>query len=339
MILQKNHLFFVVVLVVAAVLGACGASDSKPDPIVVRITSPAAESYLRGSVTITVDVQGAADRVSLVVNGGVAQTVEAPPYQFTWDSDQVPEGAHSLEAIANGPRGATGRSGEIFVIVDRTPPALDLSGLTLPLVFSGAENVVNVVAEDELGIAHLRLYADEALVDQCDEGACAFQWDVSDLADGEVILSFEAEDLAGNVDWRDRPVLVVNDGTMVAFTEGAGTANWIIPEAWELMDIDLKYHFEMPAGVSATLAALQWTRTEWPFELAVGTGTCPHSGTTFALGETDGGQVILRHAAADLQQSAYDPLTWFVHLAPGADLNLGAHVGDGTRVAFVMVLY
>lgn len=326
-------------LAVGLLAAACGGKDEPKNTIIVSITSPATESYLRGEVTITVEVQGEAERVALFVDGAALQTLEAPPYTFTWQSDQAEEAVHTIEAIAYGPGGSQGRSGQILVQVDRTGPELDLTGLTLPLLYTGAENSVAFAAADDAGIYELRLLAGGTPVGACDLDSCSIDWDVSALPDGEVILTFEAEDLAGNVASEDVPVLVVNQGTPVTFYEGAGTANWVIPEAWQVMETDLKFHFDMPADTDEVLAVLQWSRREWPFELAIGTGECPDAGVRLADLEADGGQVALHHTAAELGETAYPVGMWFIHLSGGIGLDMGAHVGEGTRIAFVMVLY
>ena len=107
-------------------------------------------------ITVTVEVQGETDRVALFLDGAMLEVVEAPPYTFTWQSDQGEEGLHRLEAFAYGPGGSQGRSGEVLVMVDRTPPELDLSGLTFPLLYTGAGNELDVAAVDEAGIVELR---------------------------------------------------------------------------------------------------------------------------------------------------------------------------------------
>jgi hypothetical protein len=318
---------------------ACGGDDGPKETIVVTITSPQTDSFVSGQLTITAEVQGIAERVALFLDGALLEVLETAPYSFTWNTAEATEEVHRLEAIAYGAKGAQGRSGEILVMVDRTPPALELTDLVWPLLFSGPSNSLGAAATDGAGIAELRLLVNGDLVDACAEAECTFDWDAADLPDGEAILTVQAEDNAGNEASLVQPVMVVNDGTPVAFIEGAGSSTWVIPESWAVMDLDIKYHFDMPAGVTSMMAALQWSRAEWPFALHVGTGECPHSGVTVVETSGVGGQAVLEHSASDLSLAEYAQVGWFVHMAPGTGLDMGANVGEGSRIAFVMVLY
>lgn len=326
-------------LMIGLAAPACGGDDGPGETLIVTLTSPQGDSYVTGQITVTAEVQGTAERVALFVDGALLDVVETAPYSFTWNSDQATEEVHRLEVFAYGAKGAQGRSGEIRVMVDRTAPVVELPELQYPLLFGGASNALEATAADDAGIAELRLLADGTLVDSCASAECTFDWDAAALPDGEVILTVEAEDNTGNLASRDLPVLVVNDGTPIAFIEGDGTANWIIPESWAVMDLDVKFHFNMPAGVTSMMAALQWSQTGWPFDLHVGTGECPHSGTTIADTSGEGGQAILEHSATELSLTEYDQVGWFIHMAYGVGLDMDAHVGEGTRIAFVMVLY
>jgi hypothetical protein len=317
----------------------CDPGD-EPDPILVSMTTPADESYVNGEVTVSVDVTGEADNVALLVDGAVVDTRQSAPWEFSWDSTAAQEGLHTLQVVAYGPGGSQGQSSDCRVIVDRTPPILTVPELSLPAVLQGTDNELEVTAEDEAGILAVRLLSGGSVVDECDTASCVANWDVSALSDGAVELTVEAEDLTGNRVTQVLPALVVNDGTVIELLEGEASGNWIIPESWATMDLDMKYHWNMPAGVTAILAALQWDRGEWPFELAIGTGECPHAGTEHASVDGHGGQVVLHHSAQDLGSSQYaaDQM-WFTHLAAGADLDMAANVGEGTRVGFVVVLY
>jgi hypothetical protein len=325
-------------LAACLVTAACG-DDGPKGTLLVTLTSPQGDTYVKGQVTVSAQVQGEAERVALFVDGSSREVLLSEPWVFTWDSDQATEAVHRLEVIAYGANGAQGRSGELLVMVDRTAPVVELPALEWPLLFTGASNLLEAAAADEAGIASLRLLADGTLVDSCTTAECTFDWDTGGLADGEVILTVEAEDTAGNLGTLELPVLVVNDGTPIAFIEGPGTATWVIPEAWAVMDLDLKFHFNMPAGVTSMMAALQWSQADWPFDLHVGTGECPHSGTTVVETTGEGGQVVLEHDASELSLAEYAQVGWFVHMAPGVGLDMGAHVGEGSLMAFVMVLY
>jgi len=89
---------------VAVLLGAACLDEGLTDvsaPFVV-IVSPAANATVSG--TITVQVQAADDTgiesITLLVDGVVLGQQYSEPYNFIWATTQVPDGAHTLRAVA-----------------------------------------------------------------------------------------------------------------------------------------------------------------------------------------------------------------------------------------------
>ncbi|MCE9668471.1 PHB depolymerase family esterase [Myxococcus stipitatus] len=71
-------------------------------PPTVSVTSPASGSTVSGAVAVAVsatDAVGVA-KVELLVDGAVVATDTAAPYEFSWDSKTVANGAHTLGARA-----------------------------------------------------------------------------------------------------------------------------------------------------------------------------------------------------------------------------------------------
>ena len=125
----------------------------------------------------------------------------------------------------------------------------------------------------------------------------------------------------------------------MTFSDSTGLTTYTIPENYASLDLHKKVHWDMPAGTTSIMAVGQWERAEWPFEVAIGTGFCPHSGTKYADIELAGGQAVVNHTAAELSLAEYVQEQWFIHLGEGAGLDLAANVNQGTRVAFIVVLY
>jgi thermitase len=94
----------------------------------VSIASPASGASVSGSVSVQVS---ASDNVSvawlsLMVDGTLAISVPSPPYTFSWNTVGVPNGSHTLQAVARDPAGNT-RTSSVQVTVNNavgTPPIL-----------------------------------------------------------------------------------------------------------------------------------------------------------------------------------------------------------------------
>ena len=104
------------------------AEDSQPPT--VAITSPANASSVSGSITVTAtasDNNGVAGVQFQVdhVNVGVEDTTS--PYSITWNSASVPNGTHTLSAVARDTVGNTAVSTDVVVVVanapDTSPPS------------------------------------------------------------------------------------------------------------------------------------------------------------------------------------------------------------------------
>lgn len=332
---RRNHPLICLLLLLA--LAACGDDDGGRT-ITPTITSPVSQSYVSGQVAITVEVEEPVSQLDLMVDNRLVDTLTEAPHTFTWDTTQATEGVHQLQVVASDAGGAQGASAVVSVMVDNTAPNLSVPDLEMPYVFSGIETI-DVGASDDYGLVEVRFLVGGTLEDSLETGPFSFSFDTTGLPDRPVEISFEAEDRAGNVQIRTIAGLAVNDGTVVSFTDGSGVTEFDIPENWASVEVDKKFHWNMPSGVVEVLAALQWERAEWPFELAIGTGFCPHSGVKLAYEEASGGQVVTSHQASALGEISYDPEQWFVHLAPGQHLDMDANIGENTTVAFVAVLY
>lgn len=111
-------------------LGACGTStdggspDAGPPALTVTFLEPESETVpTHASVHFRVQVVGVpAERVQLLLGEDVLAEL-APPYEYTWDTAQKPEGSYRVTARAFAKKG-TFQSPARTVVVDRTPPAL-----------------------------------------------------------------------------------------------------------------------------------------------------------------------------------------------------------------------
>lgn len=91
-----------------------GSTEPKADTQAptVNITSPAAGSFLTGSVAVRVDAQDnvGVTKVEVLIDGVVAATATTAPYEFTWNTDNLSDGTRTLSARAYDAAGNVGSS-------------------------------------------------------------------------------------------------------------------------------------------------------------------------------------------------------------------------------------
>jgi exonuclease III len=84
-----------------------------------QITDPAAGSTVKGTVAVTVAATDdvGVSRVDLLVDGTLASSWTAAPWQFSWNTTSLANGQHALQAIATDRAGNRGTSPTISVTV------------------------------------------------------------------------------------------------------------------------------------------------------------------------------------------------------------------------------
>lgn len=91
----------------------CGFGEGLADTSapLVAITSPGDRSTVSGTVTIEVAAQddlGVA-KLTILVDGKALAELVASPYRASWSTTGVPDGLHSIEAVASDAAGNRGR--------------------------------------------------------------------------------------------------------------------------------------------------------------------------------------------------------------------------------------
>jgi len=335
---RVNHLLLVGLCALLSLAGCGESRNGDENTISIAISSPATQTYVNGLVQVTVTVTGAVSRVELLVDDVVVGESAVAPFNINWDTSTVGEALYRLRAVAYGAGSAQQTSVEHQVVVDRTPPTVELAGLTLPYILSG-QATLEVAGTDNIELAALRLFIDGVEQTGCTVDSCQVSWDTLTVADGPAELTAEAVDGAGNVTTTVRPVVVVNDGTVVSFTDGAGSGLYTIPANWAVLELHQKYHFDMPGGVTELMAIGQWYGLDWQMEVDLGIGFCPDSGVTQVEEFDAGGQIVVIYTAADHGVAEFAPEQWFLHIGTGPDFDMDGHIDDGTYFALTVVLY
>jgi hypothetical protein len=92
-------------------------------------------------------------------------------------------------------------------VVTLTSPGADVSGTV----------TLQADATDEIGVVEVRFLADGALIASDASAPYAVDWDTTAVANGDVVLTAEAEDAAGNIGTSDEITVAVNNGEAVSF--------------------------------------------------------------------------------------------------------------------------
>jgi hypothetical protein len=178
------------------------------DPPTVAFKTPASGATVQGTLTVEADAtdnKGVAD-VEFFVDATPIGKAAAAPYQVSWDSTQVADGAHTLLARATDTSGNQANA-SIPVTVDQagadtTPPSVRIDA---PLGGSTIGGIVKVKSTitDNKGVVSATLKVDA--VSKGDLTAPPWQWDLdtTKLSDGSHTLRVEAQDAAGNLGYAE----------------------------------------------------------------------------------------------------------------------------------------
>jgi subtilisin family serine protease len=181
-------------------IAASGAVDTTVP--VVNITAPTANAIVTGTVNVAISAGDnvGVDCVSLYVDGTLLNTVAASPYNVAWDTTRLPNGTHTLSAVATDTAGNTGASAQVSVTVsntaDTTAPTVAITSYT-----SGAKAMLSVsaTASDNVGVSGVELYVDGTLVATDTSAPYTFSVNTRKWSSGTHTLVCKAYDAAGNV--------------------------------------------------------------------------------------------------------------------------------------------
>jgi len=196
-----------------AVLLASGSTTS-PDLTAptVSFSSPANGAIISGSVPI---VASASDNVGVAsvtisIDGVPMITDTTAPFSFTWFTTAVPNGGHTITAVASDAAGnATMATLSVIVdnVVDTTLPTVSIISPTDGTKIS--TNVsVKVNATDNLTVKKVELYVDGLLQGVSTTAPFTTKWNSGKSSKGAHALQCKAYDAAGNIG--SSPVVTVN---------------------------------------------------------------------------------------------------------------------------------
>jgi hypothetical protein len=141
--------------------------------------------------------------------------------------------------------------------------------------YDGIQGIKEITAEVSASVDKLELLADDKAVAEATKAPFTISFDSSKVSDGVVKLKLKAHAGSKTAESDVIAVVVYNNGEKATWLAG-NSGTMTIKSG---MDNHLKYHWNMPDSVKQVIAVLFWKEKGFKMELAVGTGTCPHSGT------------------------------------------------------------
>ncbi|MCR8471195.1 MAG: Ig-like domain-containing protein, partial [Crenarchaeota archaeon] len=165
----------------------------------IHIDAPLDWAYISGIVTIQVlwnDTNP--DKCELYIDGTLEYTwTTAGTVTYDWDTTQVTDGSHTIEAKAYDKAGNIA-SHSITVVVDNIPPTVSIDEPLNGTYVSGITAIQ--LTWNDTNPSKCELYVDGVLKYTWNEtGTVTYNWDTTQVADGSHTIEAKAYDKAGNV--------------------------------------------------------------------------------------------------------------------------------------------
>ncbi|MBD0369727.1 MAG: S8 family serine peptidase [Pyrinomonadaceae bacterium] len=193
------------------------------------ITSPTNGQTVTGLVTVQASATDnvGVTRVELYQDNALIGTDTSAPYAFSWDTDAITNGSHTLMSKAYDASGNVGSSATVTVTVnhDPTPPTVSL---TAPAAGASLTGIVTVSADasDNKGVARVEFYKNNVLLGTDTSAPYSIQWNTGAEVPGSYTLTAKAYDTSDNTTTSAPRNVTVRDVTTptVSITSPANNA-------------------------------------------------------------------------------------------------------------------
>jgi hypothetical protein len=317
-------------------------------PPSVAITSPANGTKVSGNILVDTQVSSSSSisSVRLSVDGvDAASASSGGAVEFSWNSESVANGTHTLTVSATDSANKTGQS-SIAVIVSNSAPAISVTTPANGSVVSGTVLVTTNVTSN-LSISGVQFAIDGAnLGASVTSAPFQISWDTTSAADGSHVISAIATDSAGNKSSSSITVTVSNSAgwgllsgsiTTPTGTQNLtqqGTADWV---HWGLhgpQSIDRRAGSTTQIGTFAVLgkgSVLSYSNNPFPFSWSDASTNSQVSSTAtgvYILGQNNGFTLIAPAGTDARILSIYAGVY-------KAQARLSAQLSDGSAASFV----
>jgi Bacterial Ig domain len=202
-----------------AAVTAAASYVPPPDttPPTITMNSPVQGGTVSGTAVVAMtatDDVGVA-KVDLYVDGVFFVSDGATPYSIAWDTSALPNGPHTLQAVATDAANNSASTATITVTVsntppDTTPPTVSIGAPAAGATVSGTATV-SASASDNVAVAKVELFVDGVLNATDTTAPYSFAWNTTASSNGAHTLKVVATDTAGNSANVTRTVTVANN--------------------------------------------------------------------------------------------------------------------------------
>ena len=299
----------------------------------LAISAPAEGAVLSGSFTVTFTWSELPDRITVMLDSDVIGTLTGEPMHLDVDSTGHGDGPHALSATAAW-GDSTVEAGPVPVTIDNEGPVIDTSAFMTYSIVSGEQAVIPVEIVDAAGLASIEVFRGSEHLVTVTENPFLPAFDSTAFDDSVLAMMLRVTDLSGRqVISEEIPVTAMNRGAVVESLEatdpGSEWDTWFIdiPAEPTTVDLHLKNHWNMPAGIARILTvAVVESEGEWITEYSIGEGGCPHSGVVRrAAYSVRGAHIISYEASALGVETVEEGVMWFAHMSQG---NVSDHLGE-----------
>lgn len=197
--------------------------------------------------------------------------------------------------------------------------------------YSGHQGTATLETEVNDVVTKIELLAGGTVVATADAAPFTLDWDTTQSDDGMVNLSLKAYADAETATSEEVPVVVYNNGETATFIGGSDAATMEI-DASGVGDFHIKWHWMMPEGIKRVIAVAFWDNPAFEMDLALGMGTCPHSGTEAARTDSATSPVLNDYDPGN--QLSVDQ--WFAHVGATNESDLAGESTDMTIKVFLL---
>jgi hypothetical protein len=169
----------------------------------VQITSPATASTVTGTVSVTISATDnvGVSKIEWYLDGKLAGSSQQANPVFSWNTSELPEGSHTLQARAYDAAGNSAVSAQVSTtvhnaVVDTVAPVVAIENPVDGGSF-GSVTTVAVKAFDDTGITRMELYADGRVIASAPNEVAVFNWQPKALNRPHTLQAV-AYDAAGN---------------------------------------------------------------------------------------------------------------------------------------------
>jgi hypothetical protein len=206
---------------VAKIMSLGGTSVTVPPPT-ISMTAPANGATISGTATVSANASSSVGIASVqfqLDGASLGSPVTAAPYQLSWDSTKVANGAHTLGAVATDTQGNAGSATTVSVTVSNAPPPPPTVSMTAPANGATVSGTVTVSANASsgAGIKNVQFQLDGASLGSPDT-ATPYQinWNTTSATNGSHTLGAVATDVQNQTTSATTVSVTVNNPPVIS---------------------------------------------------------------------------------------------------------------------------